>query len=208
MSTLLAFANTVADACAEQSISTVVNPATNAKFVRMVLASVDDALAHLTTLHQWEWLVKLNTPVSVVASLTDVVRVRDVFYSGRKLPYRQVELSIPTSFPFYTVSPSSTIGTTFVGILNISVANLVNVRIAYEQAVYLVNKLDTTPMPVPPEYEFGLREYVCYLLHLRHVNDSKRAQMHLQNALAQYDILKSREHANKQTFNRYTGVNR
>lgn len=201
MSTLLAFAQTVADACAEPSITTIVNPPNNAKFVRALLASVDDALAHLSTLHQWEWCKKTTVPAGVSALYEDAVRFNDVWYSGKKLPYRKLQDTVGTQ-PYYTLRNNT------IAFFNITVPQLANVIVEYESNIVNVVRTDATALPLPQEYEFGLREYVLYLLHTRHVNDAKRAAVHLNNALAQYDILKAREHSNRNVFNRYTGVNR
>lgn len=202
MSTLLEFTQSIADACAETPVTTVVNPATNAKFIRMALACVDDALAHLTTLHQWEWRVLRVVPTALTQNISDLIRVRDVFYNKQRLPYVAANTDTGSA-------PSFTLSSTSVTINNITVPQLTNVVITYESFIATVTpRADSTAMPVPLEYEYGLREYVMYLLHTRHVNDSKRAQTHLNNALSQYDMLKSREHSNRQTFNRYTGVNR
>jgi hypothetical protein len=201
MSTLLQFAKSVADACAELEVTTVTNPAQNAKFVRLLLSSVDDALSHLSTFHQWEWLVRTVIPTTTLTTLIDAIRVRDVTYKRRRLPYREVGIG-DFEYPTFTFNLPN------VAVLGLTTAQLADVEISYESSLFSIERSDFTVLPVPQEFEYGLREYVLYLLHVRHVNDAKRAQMHLQNALSAYDLLKSRRHGNRQTFNRYTGVNR
>lgn len=202
MSTLLAFAQTIADACAEVPVTTVVNPTTNAKFIRLMLACVDDAVAHLTTMHQWEWRILRVVPTATSTLLPNLIRVRNVYYNNNKLPYIEADSVVPGGPSFTTLG---------IGVVlnNVPAADFPNVVITYESALFEVTpRADNTAIPVPFEYLYGLREYVLYLLHTRHVNDSKRAQVHLNNALQQYDILKAREHSHRQTFNRYTGVRR
>lgn len=202
MSTLLSFVQSIADASAELPVTSVVTYPTNGKFIRLVLTCVDDALAHLTTLHQWPWLVKTVTPTNVIQTLTDVVRVRNVTLNGKRLSYSgYVKTALP-SYPAYFYESGK------VFLYNVNVTDLPSVRIIYESAIVSVDKTDTAVLPIPLEYVYGLREYVMYLVHSRHVNDAKRADKHLQNALSAYDILKAREHSHLQSFNRYTGVNR
>jgi hypothetical protein len=201
MSTLLAFVQSVADACAEVPVTSVINAPNNASFIRKTVVAIDDALNHLSTLHQWEWLVKRVTPLSASVSIPDLVRVRDVMYDRQKLPYVPTGEVTP-NYPCYTTTASS------VTVFNVTPAQVPNLVIVYESNLVGFTRADATLMPVPQEYEYGLREYVLYLLHTRHVNDAKRAAVHLQNALSAYDILKAREHSHKQTFNRYRGVRR
>jgi hypothetical protein len=201
MSTLLQFAKSVADACAELEVTTVVNPTQNVKFVRLLLSSVDDALSHLSTFHQWEWLVRTVTPTTSLTPLIDAIRVRDVTYKKRRLPYRELGVG-NFEYPHFTFNLPNVL------VQGLTTAQLADVEITYESSLFSIVKADATALPVPQEFEYGLREYVLYLLHVRHVNDAKRAQLHLQNALTAYDLLKSRRHGNRQTFNRYTGVNR
>jgi hypothetical protein len=203
MSTLLAFVQSIADASAELPVTSVVTYPTNGKFIRLVLTCVDDALAHLTTLHQWPWLVKTVTPTNVIQTLPDVVRVRNVTLNGKRLSYYGYIKG--AALPAYS-SYAYDSGKVF--LYNVNVISLPLVRIIYESAIVSVDKTDTAVLPIPLEYVYGLREYVMYLVHSRHVNDAKRADKHLQNALSAYDILKAREHSNLQSFNRYTGVNR
>lgn len=202
MSTLLSFVQSIADASAELPVASVVTYPTNSKFIRLVLTCVDDALAHLTTMHQWPWLVKTVTPTNVIQTLPDVVRVRNVTLNGKRLSYSgYVKTALPP-YPAYFYESGK------VFLYNVNVADLPSVRIIYESAIVSVDKTDTAVLPIPLEYVYGLREYVMYLVHSRHVNDAKRADKHLQNALSAYDILKAREHSHLQSFNRYTGVNR
>lgn len=209
---VLAFINSIADACAEPRFTTIETEGNNAKFLRLVFTSIDDALNHLSTLHQWEWLVRYVNATAPTTTLANLVRVRDVYRNGKKLPYRTYKdyLANVITTPYYTVRGRD------VHIVNIpTLATVADTYIEYESYIsYSASDNlaliggEEPDSSLPDEFMQGFREYVLYVVYTRHIKDHKEANTHLQNALAAYDILKAREHSNKNVFNRYTGVNR